>query len=209
MLSIAVTRRERPARTVPSGYDHSVGHSGTDNGSIELMSGSQKTFRLSVGLFSDPVPLNAAICELSGQGLEAVCFCFIGAFHTLNNRLWRAEHEPQLRNLFEDLREIRGLLDVGSCFASSGPLLDELSVSLKSSEEGRCLRLDWLSGAQVERLAGHLQNGGLVLIVSSASPAQQDASCRSLLKHSKHGVQTHDFTLRESCVESSQKVILR
>lgn len=56
--------------------------------------------------------------------------------------------------------------------------------------------LGWLSEPQVGRLEAHVRNGGFVLIVSSETPQEQDESCRILLRHSRHGIQTHDFTLR-------------
>lgn len=56
--------------------------------------------------------------------------------------------------------------------------------------------LGWLSEPQVGRLETHVRNGGFVLIVSSETPQEQDESCRILLRHSRHGIQTHDFTLR-------------
>ena len=164
------------------------------------MCGPPKTFRLTIGLFSEIWALNDVLSDLAAQGMRAQCLCLFGQAEHLNSRNFcrsgLGEGIAGFRSIFEDVREFDGWLGEMSCVASAGPLLDDLcGASFASNGDGRG-HPGWLTEAQYGRLLDHIRNGGLMLIVGADTPDQQDASCRALLRYSQHGVLTHDFTLR-------------
>ena len=163
------------------------------------MCGPPKTYRLTIGLFNEIWALNDALSDLAAQGMHAPSLCLFGQAEHLNAKFWRldpGQENAGFQSIFEDVREFDGWLGEMSCVASAGPLLDDLcGASFASNGDGQD-HPGWLTEAQYGRLLDHIRNGGLMLIVGAETPAQQDASCRALLRHSQHGVQTHDFTLR-------------
>lgn len=168
-------------------------------GSGPQMEAQPRTFRLAIGLFSDARALADGLTELSAQGLASRSLCLIGLSDTMGPALWREDLDGALfrfRSLFVQVQEMHGPFDAITSVASSGSLLEDLRASSTTTADGKLGCMDWLSDSQLNRLKSHVGQGGLVLIVSSQTPSEQDAACRSLLKHSRHGVQTHDFTLR-------------
>lgn len=158
-----------------------------------------RTYRLAIGLFGDHPPLFRALDDLSGQGLAADCLCLIGRLERMSpEKIGGFDRETSQKNghLFAGAREVHGLFPPAPCAASAGRLFDDLCEPLSFPVAVPERYPMWLTSSQYERLSVHVFEGGLVLIVSSATPAQQDASSRILLRHSQHGVQTHDFTVR-------------
>lgn len=162
------------------------------------MAAPAKTYRLSIGAFSDPGPLSAALRDLSGQGMSIASLCLIGPRDVLlDNGWWHGLGTPDapFRSLHASIRAMPGLFDLQSCAVTTGALFDEVFETSVSRCDGLSTCPAWFSEAQYSRLLSNIRSGRVVLLVSSESPHQQDASTRSLLRHSQHGVQTHDFTL--------------
>lgn len=158
-----------------------------------------RTYRLAIGLFGDHPPLFRALDDLSGHGLAADCLCLIGRRERMNpDHIEGFDQSASQKNghLFAGAREVHGLFPPAQCAASAGRLFDDLCEPLSFPVAGQERYPMWLTSGQYERLSIHVLEGGLVLIVSSATPSQQDSSSRILLRHSQHGVQTHDFTVR-------------
>lgn len=178
----------------PAMADHPPGQIGR---SAPKMCNELKMFRLAIGLFSEAQPLWHVLSDLSGQGIDAHSLCLVGQPHSLRPEFLLAKgYEPHqaFRSLFEDLWDLDGVFDDAACKVSAGPLVEDLWGSASGEVSGAVP--GWLSDVQRRRLRDHLANGVLVLVVSSESPSQQDASCRILLRHSQHGVQTHDFSIQ-------------
>lgn len=160
-----------------------------------------RTYRLAIGLFSEHPPLFRALDDLSDQGLNRECLCLIGRSERLKPRTFDGvDHGAFSRSghLFEGARDVDGLFPPARCAASGGPLFDDLCAPIPFPLAEHERYPMWLTRNQYDRLHGHVQEGGFILIVSSATPTQQDASSRILLRHSQNGVQTHDFTVRSN-----------
>lgn len=185
--------REGPMSSQASGVPPAG--QGYENG---MTRGEARTYRLAVGLFSEFPPLGRVLSDLSGHGMTLQCLCLIGLAEVLSATRGSRDLDSDLamfRALFDQVEHLDGLFAGSPCVASAGPLLRELKAPapLYAKDE---LGPWWLPKAQFHRVHGHVQDGGLVLIVSSGTSTEQDRSCRILLKHSRHGVQTHDITLR-------------
>lgn len=166
--------------------------------SAPRMCNEVRTFRLAIGLFSDVPPLRHVIADLAAQGLDQRSLCLIGSAVALSNGALTdgdGEAASLYTALVRELRDFEGLFSSAALKASAGPLLDDLCELDLPKQGSYRPRPGWLSDGQRRRLEHQLLNGSLVLIVSSETSEQQDASCRILLRHSRHGVQTHDFTL--------------
>lgn len=166
-----------------------------------MINGDTATFRLAIGLFSETGPLANALAALLALGVAAGNLCLVGRTETVKAALCDKggnEAAADLRRLVEHTKERLSPLGELTCAAGSGGFPAHLCAACFSMSAARGSGLGWLSAPQSKRLQDHLDNNGLVLIVSSETPAEQDASSRILLRHSKHGVQTHDFTLRET-----------
>lgn len=175
------------------------------NGTQSPMHVEVRTYRLAIGLFSEHPPLFRALDDLCVQGLEGECLCLIGRSERLKPQTFDGvDRDAYLRSghLFDGARDVDGLFPPARCAASTGPLLDELCAPIPFPAAERERYPMWLTRNQYDRLHSHVQDGGFVLIVSSATPTQQDASSRILLRHSQNGVQTHDFTVRSSAASA-------
>lgn len=166
------------------------------NRSNPSMQAVARTYRLAIGLFDGHPPLFKALDDLALQGLCDDSLCLIG--HEQHIRPGHDAADTMARNvgLFEGLRLVAELFPPVPCAASAGALFDDLCAPLSFPAASRERYPMWLTSHQYERLQGHVGEGGLILIVSSTTPTQQDASSRILLRHSQNGVQTHDFTVR-------------
>jgi len=151
------------------------------------------TFRLAIGLFSDAAPLRDALSVMSDQGLASQNYCLVG---TQGDDSENANFSNDcLAGYFSRARSHVGF----ACRAAIDRAPSALCAScIAAPLTGNAPASWWLSPVQSQRLLDHLRSGGLILIVSSRTPAEQDATSRILLRHSKHGVQTHDFTLRNT-----------
>lgn len=178
--------RETKAADVPSSatasrfLDH--GRCGAQLG------GRTKTFRLAFGLFREIGVLSRVISDLAAQGYSRNDLCLLGRADCSNASHWNPSLSGDVVADLEKLQDLPGVFGI-DCVASAGTLLDDLS-------KGTDPLFNWMPECQQKRVETHLHDGGLVLIVSSVTPAQQDAASRLLLRRSQSGVQTHDFTLR-------------
>jgi hypothetical protein len=162
---------------------------------------------LAIGLFSEVGALISALEEFASLGVTPQCLCVLASIETLASATWQRASEAAARafqSIFEEVVAAGHIVDggpeiTGVCMASAGPLHDELCSILVSPSCGRDgATSDWLSQSQRRRMGAHVVEGGLVLVVSSDTPSEQDQSCRILLRHSQHGVQSHDFTMKRS-----------
>lgn len=164
-----------------------------------MTSGEATTFRLAIGLFSEIGPLGDALAALFALGVAQHNLCLVGLTDTMRAALCDKDYgqiAAHLRSFVGHTQERQSPLGALTCAAGSGGFPTHLCAACFSLPAGGGTYLGWLSAPQSQRLQDHLGKSGLVLIVSSETPAEQDASSRILLRHAKHGVQTHDFTLR-------------
>lgn len=164
-----------------------------------MTNGEATTFRLAIGLFGEIAPLISALSALSTHGVMPRNLCLVGLTHTVRAALCSKDCDQSaadLRSFVEHTQERQSPFGGLTCAVGNGGFPAHLCAACFSAPASAGTHLGWLSAPQSKRLQDHLDSNGLVLIVSSETPAGQDASSRILLKHSKHGVQTHDFTLR-------------
>lgn len=170
--------------------------SGTVQDGPAPCSTGHKSFRLCIALFKALPHARAAVAELAGKGVPVENMYAIAKLHVLRPTLPEPEKgplEPSARRLSDGLRQVPLMFGAGPCLISSGTLLDEIGA-LPPSQDGELAGPEWIKERQLKRLSLHLANQGLILIVSSASPTEQDVVCRSLLYQSQNGLQTYDFT---------------
>jgi len=158
------------------------------------MSNQTVIYRLAVGLFNESRVLASAIADLAAAGLSAGNLCLVGLTRVFEGEpgIEAGNREAALLgSLVKDAETCTGREGSKLSVGTSSPVLQDL-CKVPLSGSGR----SWLGASQSERVWGHVAAGGLMLVVSSQTPEQQDASSRILLKHSKHAVTTHDFTAR-------------
>jgi hypothetical protein len=153
--------------------------------------------RLAVGIFYEPPRLSRAIAELFAEGIGAQDLCLVGipsAFAAARQDETVAAAEKSAGSLrgFQ-LHDLGNLIDGYRLSASSGALLRTLLSHAKWSKGDQRLRTDWLWPELCARLTDHLRQGALVLIVGTPTFASQRQCSRTLLRHSAHTVQTHEF----------------
>lgn len=211
MTSHTETRLGAAGHDASSGFRRTDGKSDVQEAPGNDFEAGARTYRLAVGLFKSWGPLRHALGSLSGESLPVESLCLIG-IETLfegNDRSGSQGHDeagglPDVyAHLFDRVRRVDGHASAMAYAANGAALLDDICRTLCIRDDGRPDYPQWLVDSQCERISSHLSSGGLVLIVSSDSPAQQDASTRTLLRHSQRGVQTHDFTVRPAGTKGS------
>jgi hypothetical protein len=151
--------------------------------------------RLAVGIFYEPPRLSRAVAELFAEGIGAQDMCLVGmpsAFAAARQDEIVADggQVPGVLAGFQ-LHNLGNLIDGCRLSASSGALLRTL-LSHASKGDQR-LRTDRLWPELCARLTDHIRQGALVLIVGTPTFASQHQCSRTLLRHSAHTVQTHEF----------------
>lgn len=178
-------------------------NSGTPSANSDAAEGLQrqktadapKTFRLCVALFNTLPATHIAANELTLKGVKSDDIYAVARDEVFTPLPCECEvkADPLFPRLTHPLQFVPSIFGVGPCLASPGKLLEEIGA-LTSQNDGKHAIPDWLSESQHKRLTTHLDDRGLVLIVSSATPVQQDLVCLSLLRISQRGIQSHDFT---------------
>lgn len=183
-------------------HDSGQGHDGEASGACdacegchEPVCGGPKVYRLAIGLFREAAPLQRALTGLADGVSDGVRMCLIGP-RSLMTTAEMAEVTAPCKAHFDSLHEQCCLFPDTMSTVATGRLLEELCQAPHTPSASAKPVPHWMTETQFERLGRHVEDGGLVLIVSSGSPAGQDASAHILLRHSQHGVQTHDFTVR-------------
>ncbi len=207
MTSYSQARRETARRDPSDGFRSPDATSGTAGVSRHVT--DAHTYRLAIGLFGTWSNLCRALAGLSAEDLPAESLCLIGERLAKSvdgsddaHQQLAAGLPTAYAGLFDHVREFDSIFSSANAYAAgNGLLLDDICCSLCAVEVSpadgkRGGYPQWLADSQCERISSHLVRGGIVLIVSSSSPTQQDASTRILLRYSQHGVQTHDFTVR-------------
>ena len=155
-----------------------------------------KTFRLCVALFNALPDAHLAANQLTHRGVSPADIYALARAEVLTAATAGGESDAVVlfERLSDPLQIVPSAFGVGPCLASPGTLLAEIGVHMSAADMNRPNAADWLSDGQRHRLGSHLERRGLILMVSSATPAQQDLVCLSLLPISQRGIQTHDFT---------------
>ena len=153
--------------------------------------------RLAVGIFYESPRLSRAVAELMAEGIGVQDMCLVGmpsAFEAARQDEVVADG-AQVRGVLAgfQLHNLGNLIDGRQLSASSGALLRTLLKHAKWSKDDRRLRTDWLWPELCARLTDHIRQGALVLIVSTPTFSSQHQCSRTLLRHSAHTVQTHEF----------------
>jgi hypothetical protein len=153
--------------------------------------------RLAVGIFYEPSRLSRAIAELVGDGIGVQDMCLVGmpsAFAAARQDEIIADGGQVAGVLSEfQLHNLGDLIDGCQLSASSGALLRTLLRHAKWRKSDQRLRTDWLWPELCARLTDHIRQGALVLIVGAPTFLSQHQCSRTLLRHSAHTVQTHEF----------------
>jgi hypothetical protein len=153
--------------------------------------------RLAVGIFYEPPRLSRAIAELFAEGVGAQDMCLVG----MPSAFEAARHDEivadggQVAGVLAgfQLHNLGNLIDGCQLSASSGALLRTLLKHAKWSKGDQRVRTDWLWPELCARLTDHIRQGALVLIVGAPTLSSQHQCSRTLLRHSAHTVQTHEF----------------
>jgi len=159
--------------------------------------------RLSMAVFYEPDQLWDAVVELLSSGLGIDQQCCAGRADTLT------EITPPRRLSWELSARLWGLVRCvepyvtsdtpEGVFATSGRVLKTLAHACPARRG-----LDFTGQASREKagshdtacnlLRQHIDAGAVLLIISAENPGQQVASSHVLLRTSRHGVQTFEFT---------------
>ena len=145
--------------------------------------------RLAVGVFYEPHNLENVIAELCSGGFTARDICIAGKRQVLDRSLPSKNRLVSQRAF--SLRKM-GLLDDNDEFvATSRGLLTTLLDQSKSSNAAASASF-WAELCR--RMASHMGQDAIVLLVSAPDAALQNLSSRILLRHSTQSVQTYEFT---------------
>lgn len=165
--------------------------------------GERRVFRLAIARFRDWPALERVVAELEELGLGTESLRLVTARESRHRGFECEGSATAARDLSlgnDTLREWceRALPRVdapgAACECEDG-LIEDLCATLLGVPEAGGDTPPWIAGEQQRKLSEHLEQGDLLLVVSSETPAQQDASTRILLQCSRHGVSTYDFTL--------------
>ena len=148
--------------------------------------------RLAVGIFYEPPRLSRAIAELFAEGVDVQDMCLVGMPSAFKAARRDGTAADGVLAGFQ-LHNLGNLIDGCQLSASSGALLRTLLKHAKWSKGDQRLRTDWLWPELCARLTDHVRQGALVLIVGTPTFASQHQCSRTLLRHSAHTVQTHEF----------------
>ena len=152
--------------------------------------------RLAVGIFYEAPRLCRAIAELFAEGVVVQDMCLVGmpsAFEAAKQDETVTGEQVLGALAGFQLHNLGNLIDGCQLSASSGALLRTLLKHAKWSKGDQRLRTDWLWPELCARLTDHIRQGALVLIVGTPSFSSQRQCSRTLLRHSAHTVQTHEF----------------
>jgi hypothetical protein len=163
------------------------------------MGKSADPFRLAIGVFHEPQPLECAITDLLADNFDPRDMCLVGRLGAFDRLLpmstGTAVAEPGralLTGQFQPLSHLAADRDV---VATSSDLLRTLLSHANwhgGDETPRSSSLQEL----LARSSDHIERGAIALLVSAPDPLLQHRSSRILLRHSAHTVQTHEFTPR-------------
>jgi hypothetical protein len=161
------------------------------------MANAGETLRLAVGIFYEPSRLDRAVAELFSGGIGVQDLCLVGTPSALQavkrSDADAASDAPAGALSGCQLHNLGHLIEGCEVSASSGPLLRTLLKHAKWNKHDRRLTADWLWPELCTRLSDHIRQGALVLMVSTPTFASQHTCSRTLLRHSAHTVQTHEF----------------
>ena len=155
------------------------------------------TFRLATGVFYEASKLAGAVAELYADGFTKRSMCVAGTRDALGVVVGPAGTAlPGMADAF-DCRRVSPLhppIDDVDVVATKGALLRRLLEEAARRQGDRALTSSWLIPDLFSTFSDHMRRNAVVLLVSAADSAQQHRSCRILLRHSAHTVQTHEFT---------------
>lgn len=180
-------------------HDHGYWESTNGVKSYTMNDGSGYV-RLAITVFDRPAKLCSALLALMEEGLAAEQLCLVALSSTMKRmrRLMRKGESGWTRVavLTENLVDWPGAPIGRRVVATSSPLVEALPHVL---DGGNVIKTQVHSPAGDGHLfSEHIRDGGVALIVGSATPAQQAGSTRILLAQSAHGVKTYEFNLPKS-----------
>jgi hypothetical protein len=157
-----------------------------------------ETFRLASGVFYEPRKLGSAIAELHADGFTRRDMCLAGTREALGSVMQQTATPPlsligKALN-YRQLRPLYPLLDDVEVVATSGALLRKLLKEAAWSGTEQEQSSSWLLPDLFGRFTDHMRQSAIVLLVSAPDSNLQHRSSRTLLRHSAHTVQTHEFT---------------
>jgi hypothetical protein len=159
--------------------------------------------RLAMAAFYEPDQLWDAVVELLASGLGIDQQCCAGRADTLT------EITPPRRLSWELSARLWGLVrcvepyvasdNPKDIFATSGQVLKTLTHACpaRSSLDLATSTPFGTAGSRngsCKQLRQHIDAGAVLLVISAETPGQQVASSHVLLRNSRHGVQTFEFT---------------
>ena len=181
---------------LPSGPPRAIPQvSGGDNPSEVSVCDAVNRYRVSILAFDDRARLGRAIKDLIENGLEAGQLCLAGLPKSLDALQVPDELGHQAKSELADMMTTDTLplrLDgVADLVARAGPR----TMALLKQPGQATATFDWMQEERRRELAHYAVNGAVILLVSADNAEQLSASAGVLLRHGRHNLQTHVFTL--------------
>jgi hypothetical protein len=179
---------DRPDRPVKPAPDYSRSQAAVDDGLIR--------YRISLLAFDEPEVLVQAAHDLILNGFTASQFCMLGRSTDILDAvrahkggdgisrgladLW-AEPQIHLKLAGNDPVAMR-------CGKRAASLFETVSPHVKTPE--------WIRPDLSHSISSSVSQGRTILLVASSSAKQHALGARLLLRHGKHDLQTHEFSVR-------------
>lgn len=194
-------RPDRPARTAP---DASRSQGAVEDGLIRR--------RISLLAFDEVEVLVQAAQDLILNGFNASQFCvfgpMIGMTGIFDIAAVPSSGDPSsghgLGRVLADLwaeppchLKLAGFNPVAMrCGRRAASLFEAIEPAVKPSTAPQLVTPEWVRPDLSRSIGTAVAHGGVILLVASSSAQQHALGARLLLRHGKHDLQTHEFSVR-------------
>ncbi|MGE0767460.1 MAG: hypothetical protein AB7L90_13420 [Hyphomicrobiaceae bacterium] len=156
------------------------------------------TIRVSIQVFNDVTILWRSMVELLRHALTGDQLCLVGLPEVLAGLTLPANMAVPDRSR---LAAVLGAPEVPARIGGSEPLVCRCGAAVPGHwrASGRLTAdFDWMDQLLREKLIRHALGGDVLLLVCATGAEQHAQAGRILLRHGRHNLQTHEFTLRGS-----------
>ena len=186
-------RPDRPARTAP---DASRSQGAVEDGLIRR--------RISLLAFDEVEVLVRAAQDLILNGFTASQFCVFGPLTGIFDIAAAPNSGDGLGRVLADLwaeppchLKLAGFDPVAMrCGRRAASLFEAVVPAVKPLTAPQLVTPEWIRPDLSRSIGTAVAHGGVILLVASSSAQQHALGARLLLRHGKHDLQTHEFSVR-------------
>ena len=168
-------------------------------GLVGVMAGAMKA-RFTIAVFDGVAGLRIALCELQERGFARRQFGIVLRASILDAARMAMRggasggDDGEVAALLADVVTAPMLVDGAAVAITSNSMWQVLNAVGRGAKD-ELFAATWMTSQLRSELARYIRNGAIVLGVVADTLDQQRQSTRTLLAHSSHRVQTHEFRI--------------